>query len=268
MGDYHVRFCERLGVKFPLSTRQKLVVNNAEEMNVNTKIKPEDKCYWCGNQAVGFEHVPPQNLFPKGYRNELIKVSACKKHNQDLSKIDERMRINIIMLSHTSKVARILFNEKILTGIQREESKGLGIDIANNIFEKPEGGGYIRLNSKHSHVYIEKIIRGLYFHIYGDQFLGSTHHFWYGFNDLSLSANAHFYYFELEKKYSKNWIAGNSKNKEVFDYKYYYCNVEKQFFVIMNFYEIHKVIGISIPEGKNIENYGLDIDKYLNIKLE
>jgi len=28
MGDYHVRFCERLGVKFPLSTRHKTVVHN------------------------------------------------------------------------------------------------------------------------------------------------------------------------------------------------------------------------------------------------
>ena len=26
MGDYHVRFCERLGVKFPLSTRHNHVV--------------------------------------------------------------------------------------------------------------------------------------------------------------------------------------------------------------------------------------------------
>jgi len=237
-------------------------------MNVNSKIKPEDKCYWCGKQAVGFEHVPPQNLFPKGYRNQLIKVSACKKHNQDLSKVDERMRINLIMLSHTSKVARKLFDEKILKGIQREESKGLGIDIANNIYEKPEGGGYIRVDSKHSHIYIEKIIRGLYFYLYGKQFLGSTHHFWNGFNDLNLSANAHFYYFEIEKKYSENWIDGNCKNKEVFDYKYYYCNVEKQFFVIMDFYETHKVIGVSIPVGKNIEDYGLDIEKHLNVKLE
>ncbi|PKP28839.1 MAG: hypothetical protein CVU01_03030 [Bacteroidetes bacterium HGW-Bacteroidetes-18] len=28
MGDYHVRFCERLGVKLPLSTRHKLVVQH------------------------------------------------------------------------------------------------------------------------------------------------------------------------------------------------------------------------------------------------
>ena len=34
------------------------------------------------------------------------------------------------------------------------------------------------------------------------------------------------------------------------------------------FYETHKVIGLTIPEGKTIENYGLDIAKCLNIKLE
>mgnify|MGYP003668893915 CR=1 FL=1 len=44
MGDYHVRFCERLGVKFPLSTRHKTVVHNAEKgenfENLNLKSQP------------------------------------------------------------------------------------------------------------------------------------------------------------------------------------------------------------------------------------
>ena len=245
----------------------KIDAYNAKKMNVNSKMKADQKCYWCGMQSVGLEHVPPKNLFPKGHRNELIKVAACKKHNQDLSKVDERMRINFIMLSHTSEVARQLFNEKIIKGIQREESKGLGQDIANNIYQKPEGGGYLRVNSNHSNIYFEKIIRGLYFHIYGSHFSGSTHHFWKQSNDLKLSANAHFYYFELEEKYSDLWIDGNCKNKGVFEFKYWYCNDEKQFFVIMNFYETHKVIGVSIPVGKNIEDYGVDIEKYLNVKL-
>lgn len=237
-------------------------------MKVNSKMKAEGRCYWCGIPSVGFEHVPPQNLFPKGHRNELIKVTACKGHNQDLSKIDERMRINLIMLSHTSKTAGKLFHAKIIKGIQREESKGLGEDIANNIYQKPEGGGYIRVQSIHSHIYFEKIIRGLYFHIYGNQLPGTTHHFWSQANDLRLSANAHFYYFELEKRYSDGWIDGNCKNKDVFEFKYFYCKVEKQFFVIMNFYETHKVIGVSLPPGKNIEDYGVDMEKYLNVKFE
>lgn len=235
---------------------------------MSTNLNTENQCYWCGEIATGVEHVPPQNLFPKGHRKELITVKSCRKHNEDLSKIDERMRINIIMLSHTSKVARKLFNEKILKGIQREKSAGLGIDLANNIMEKPEGGGYVRVKSEHLKIYLEKIIRGLYFHIYGKQISGSTHYLWNNFNNLSLSANAHFYYFELDKKYADKWIDGNCKNKEVFDYKYYYCDKEKQFFTIMNIYETHKIIGISIPKGKNIEDYGVDIEKHLNIKLK
>lgn len=35
MGDYHVRFCERLGVKFPLSTRHKTVVCHLKNEQTN-----------------------------------------------------------------------------------------------------------------------------------------------------------------------------------------------------------------------------------------
>jgi len=38
MGDYHVRFCERLGVKFPLSTRHKTVVSNAQKKEPMNKL--------------------------------------------------------------------------------------------------------------------------------------------------------------------------------------------------------------------------------------
>lgn len=34
MGDYHVRFLERLGVKLPLSTRQFTVGNNMKKLNL------------------------------------------------------------------------------------------------------------------------------------------------------------------------------------------------------------------------------------------
>jgi len=38
MGDYQVRFCERLGVKFPLPTRQKLVRHNKISSLVRVKL--------------------------------------------------------------------------------------------------------------------------------------------------------------------------------------------------------------------------------------
>jgi len=77
-----------------------------------------------------------------------------------------------------------------------------------------------------------------------------------------LSANAHFYYHTIEHKLLKYWINGNAENKEIFDYKYYYSDSENQFFTIMKFYENHEVIGISLPKGKSIDDFGLDIEEY------
>ncbi len=35
MGDYHVRFCEKFGVKLPLLTRRRDVTCNAQNTNLN-----------------------------------------------------------------------------------------------------------------------------------------------------------------------------------------------------------------------------------------
>jgi hypothetical protein len=40
MGDYHVRFCERLGVKFPLSTRPQNVMLRYNVESKNEKNEP------------------------------------------------------------------------------------------------------------------------------------------------------------------------------------------------------------------------------------
>ncbi|MFA5296648.1 MAG: hypothetical protein WC389_00390 [Lutibacter sp.] len=237
-------------------------------MSQNSKRENQNKCYWCGETAIGVEHVPPQNLFPKGHREELIKVYACKKHNQDLSKIDERIRVHMISMSHASEIAQKQFYEKVIRGLKRKESLGLATDLVENQFKNYEGKGYWREKSIYIDTYFEKIIRGLCFYHFELQIKGSTHYFSDKMELINLSANAHFYYWELEKEYFGNWIEGNPKNKKVFDYKYYFSKDESRFFVIMKFYETHKVIGVSIPEGKSIEDYGLDIEKYLNIKLE
>ncbi len=42
-------------------------------------------CYACTKESVSREHVPAQSFFPKGYRNNLITVPSCRKHNQDNS---------------------------------------------------------------------------------------------------------------------------------------------------------------------------------------
>ena len=41
MGDYHVRFCERLGVKFPLPTRFRAVSPNWRRQDSDITLKIE-----------------------------------------------------------------------------------------------------------------------------------------------------------------------------------------------------------------------------------
>ena len=225
------------------------------------------KCYWCGKAAIGVEHVPPQNLFPKGYREQLITVDACNEHNQELSKIDERIRVHMLSISHKSEIARKHFKEKVIRGLKRRESQGLAIDLVGNQFEDTEGKGYWKEKSNYIDTYFEKIIRGLFYYHYNLMIDGSTHYFSDKMEHIHLSANAHFYYWEIDKQYSNNWIEGNPKNKKVFDYKYYFSEKENRFFTIMKFYETHKIIGVTIPKGKTIDHYGLDVEEYLNTKL-
>lgn len=52
--------------------------------------------YWCGIELTKDEnkreHVPPLGFFPKGYRNNLIRVPSCEKHNNNFPALDEKFQ--------------------------------------------------------------------------------------------------------------------------------------------------------------------------------
>ena len=48
-----------------------------------------ETCAYCGNLATTRDHVPPQNLFPQPWTNDLITVPACKRCNNYPSRDDE-----------------------------------------------------------------------------------------------------------------------------------------------------------------------------------
>ena len=224
-----------------------------------------DICYWCSNPAVGDEHIPPKGLFPKGHRNNLITVRSCSKHNQDFSKIDERMRFYMTSMGGESEIAKKHFDDKTMRGLKRKESRGLAIDLVTSKFTTTEGETMFRENAINWDKYFEKIIRGLYFYHFNSNLNAPTHFFSNKIMMLMLSANAIFYYKTIEYKLLDKWIQGNPKNKEIFDYKYYYSEKENQFLTVMKFYEHHEVIGISLPDGKNIDDYSLEFDEYNRI---
>lgn len=85
------------------------------------KKKPMDKnltkiCYWCGieltDETNKTEHVPPFGFFPKGYREQLITVSACEEHNTKFSLLDERFQVYIKAIG-SNQIATDDFKDRV-----------------------------------------------------------------------------------------------------------------------------------------------------------
>jgi hypothetical protein len=220
-------------------------------------------CYWCGKPATGKDHVPPQNLFPTKHRDGLMKVGACKAHNEDFSKLDERLRYHMTLLGD-AQLARQHFETKTIRGLKRPEGIGLTIDLATNRFTDYNGKNWQRDESANFDLYFEKIIRGLFYYHFGQHVIGSTSFFSNKMELINMSANAHFYYHLLEEDLSNQWINGNPKNKDIFDYKYYYSESDDRFYTVMTFYKEHKITGVTLPKGKTIDDYGLEYEEYMD----
>lgn len=190
----------------------------------------ENKCYFCSKPAVSREHIPPQGLFPKGstFREELITVPSCKKHNEDKSDLDHRM---LTFLLGTSKIVSeegfqdvigrvsrgIVRNIATLTNMSKgvyfqKETKTLYIENMNNTEAV--------VNYDDHRFYQECILRGLYLHefneIWGkDLFIIPTSLF--GFEE-SFKSIEYAFGIDMIKNDIEKSFSSSSKNK-VFQYK-------------------------------------------------
>lgn len=131
-------------------------------------------CYWCGAPASSGDHVPPQNLFPKGHRVNLVKVPACKTHNEAFSKLDERGRL-FVQAGNENEFSQQVFKDKTLRGLKREGHQGLLTGLLKNAFPATLDGREtieFKVSKVDAELYFEKIVRGLYFHHYKEVFDG------------------------------------------------------------------------------------------------
>ena len=81
MGDYHVRFCERLGVKFPLPTRRVLWVKHKLHATIYKMVEPTHQ-----NLLIGAGSKPLSWCI----QSDLFVWSEGRKGRLDLSGIDKR----------------------------------------------------------------------------------------------------------------------------------------------------------------------------------
>jgi hypothetical protein len=92
-----------------------------------------ERCYMCREKATSREHVPPRNLFPESrdaqginYRQNLITVPSCDKHNSAKSQDDEFLMASIAGIVGSNGVGRLHRQTKVDRAIQR--SKGALLD--------------------------------------------------------------------------------------------------------------------------------------------
>lgn len=125
-------------------------------------------CYWCGNPATSREHVPSRNLFPQGKNKNLITVPSCSRHNEALTKFDEKFRI-YLQARESSPDALNEFKTTTFRGLSRPESQGLVRGLAKGaqrVMVQGQPTLALQVDPVEQNLYFEKIIRGLYFHLY------------------------------------------------------------------------------------------------------
>ena len=220
-------------------------------------------CYWCGielsKDLLRKEHVPPKGFFPKGYRNDLMTVPSCEKHNNHLSKLDEKFQF-YLKLHKTNNVANKDFLDTVVRGLERKEKEGFV-----NSFNKNTGFGFIieslnlfsKLEPFEPDIFIEKIIRGLYFYHMEEPAQGIIQ--WVSkfihFEGIDSNSGVDFLKDGLDERIFKT---GEYNNPEVFQYKY--KDFQGSFSLIINFYEGVEFIGWVLPKGFTYDNF--DFDKY------
>jgi len=141
----------------------------------NTKL-----CIYCGKEADTDEHIPPKNLFPPGYRDDLISVPACDSCNKSYTLDDEYFRD---VLARWEKVinqpSSQYIQKNFLASLKKPQQRGKLIQLYDSlttvdvttkagifVSRKP---GY-RVDLDRIECIIRKIVRGL-FYVHENKFL-------------------------------------------------------------------------------------------------
>jgi hypothetical protein len=210
-------------------------------------------CYWCGTPATSKEHVPPRNLFPKGKNKDLITVPSCTEHNQAFGKIDEKFRV-YLQARETSSDALSEFKTRTIRGLTRPESAGFVKGVASGFTRVNLGRVQtiaLKVNPSEQNLYFEKIIRGLYFHIYGHPTTGRVGSVSKDFLDLSFDykglSETLIPYFNDPRIFKEGEVA----NPDIFRFRYIEADFSnrKAFAVALLFYQGVEVIGIITPDA-------------------
>ncbi|WP_166387942.1 HNH endonuclease [Polaribacter sp. 11A2H] len=210
------------------------------------------KCYWCGKsltkESTKREHVPPFSFFPKGYRENLMTIPSCEEHNNNFSQLDEKFQF-LIKSFRTNYVAENDLLDRVIRGLRRKEKENFVKELEQKtkfgeINGKPHL--FLELNKNEPELFIEKIIRGIYFYHKEKPAKGIIQSFSKRFINENVDVFASIDF--LKKDLNPQILTiGDYNNPQVF--KYQYLDSFGVFAIFMQFYEEAEFIGWVFPEN-------------------
>lgn len=161
---------------------QRRIILVGDEME-GSKMKSDQYCYWCGELATSREHVPPKCLFPEdkdinsvlnqSFRENLITVPSCNKHNLKKSNDDQYLMVCLASKVGNNDVAYVYAKTKIARTIERDHSllnvKDKGVFEFNGITFPVL---MVEVKTQRLIYSFESIARALYYYEYNTQFTG------------------------------------------------------------------------------------------------
>jgi hypothetical protein len=205
-------------------------------------------CYWCGISVRGGtnerEHVPAFGFFPRGYREKMMTVPACKDHNSAFSLLDQEFQFYIKSVAQ-SDVSASDFEDRTVRALKRKEAKGFVNHLRENTsYTKINGARtpIVRVDGQSLVKFFEKVIRGLYFYHNGRPAVGIVQ----GVSPKFSAPNYDVSSFCTNMAAELNAVGmtgGHCSNSKVFSYEYINIAEYGSFFVVMYFYESVQVIG-------------------------
>lgn len=227
-------------------------------------------CYWCGKPATSKEHVPPKCLFPErkdmenvfdeSFRNDLITVPSCDKHNIKKSNDDEYLMACIAGRVGNNSVAFVHNSTKIKRAIDRnphllKADEETVIDVNGTKFPVK----WVTVDTVRLIHSFEAIARAIYYHEFGQSFSGSCKVVSKIFFSLEDKNSTIFNFraaklIEAEQPHWKTQIKGS--NPKIFTYQFSPIDSIGTITLLLNFFEKTVVyVVLSTIDDSNLEKY-------------
>ncbi len=207
-------------------------------------IKPPNKCYMCEENRTSIEHVPPKCIFPKGFRQNLITVPSCEKHNLGKSQDDEYLKdILGSCLINGDDMHQNTINDSIDKAYIRNANFRKNI-IENTIKVNGEKGFKVdmsRLENIFHHIFA-----GILFHHYEKQWLGECKFVFLFLNSSKSNSDICEDILSMFDEYTEY-----GENQEIFKYKITPIEQLPVFVIQMIFFDDIKIIGYNNPQTTN-----------------